>query len=130
VGIDGNGFRVVARPSDSAGAPSDSYLNHPAYGVGGAYVFEANWPSGIGGGQSEQVWKLQTGSAAALLSRDRYDDNSPCTLPQGRIASLWLGRPGNTDNKHELKIMSADGSGEIMPLLDQDVIDADLSCSP
>jgi len=55
------------------------------------------------------------------------NDNSPCVLPDGRIVSLWLNRPGG-QGFHELKVMAADGSGGVVLLPDVDVFDVGLGC--
>jgi hypothetical protein len=55
------------------------------------------------------------------------NDNSPCVLPDGSIASLWLNRPGGT-GVHELKVMKPDGSSFFMLVINQDVADIGLGC--
>jgi hypothetical protein len=56
------------------------------------------------------------------------NDNSPCVLPDGRIVSLWLGRPGNRNGVHELKVMNEDGSRARMLLENVDVDDIGTGC--
>jgi hypothetical protein len=55
------------------------------------------------------------------------NDNSPCVLPDGRIASLWLDRPGGSE-AHEIKVMAPDGSSYILVLTEVDVADIGLGC--
>ena len=55
------------------------------------------------------------------------NDNSPCVLGDGRIASLWLDRPGG-EGLYELKIMAADGSSFFMTLKGTGVLDIGLGC--
>jgi hypothetical protein len=61
------------------------------------------------------------------LSVDWWDDNSPCVLPDGRIASLYLDRPGGP-GYHELKVMNPDGTNPILVLLNIDIHDIALGC--
>jgi hypothetical protein len=56
------------------------------------------------------------------------NDNDPCVLPDGRIASLWLERPGG-GGRHEIKVMSADGRQYLMALTGADVADIGIGCS-
>jgi hypothetical protein len=122
VGTDGNGFRVVYRPTDRSGGTASNALHHPGFTADGDIVFEADW-------NGEQVWRLARSSTMpVLLSGVKTNDNSPCVLPDGRIASLWLGRPGNPQGYHELKVMTADGSADFMVVTGVDVIDAHLTC--
>lgn len=91
------------------------------YAPDGSLVFEADW----GGG--EQIWRLPAGGgAAARVAPSFHNDNSPCVLPDGRIASLWLQRPGG-GNAHELRVMTADGKTSTMLVL-ADVEDIGLGC--
>ncbi len=59
---------------------------------------------------------------------DVHDDNSPCVLPDGRIASLWLDRDGNQSGAHELKLMNADGTGGVMLVTEKDIQDIGIGC--
>jgi hypothetical protein len=123
VGTDGLGFHEVCSPAAGPDQSTHHALHHADYTPAGDIVFEADWPS-------EQVWKLaKAGGAPAKISpANEGDDNSPCALPDGRILSLWLGRPDNTANGHEIKAMNADGSGTDMLLMDVDVVDVGIGC--
>jgi hypothetical protein len=117
VGTDGLGFRVVIAPSDMTGADA---LHHPDYAPDGGIVFESD-PTG------ERIWRLAAGSSIPELVSPSYEnDNSPCVLADGRIASLWLGRPGG--GLHELKLMAGDGSSSEMLLIDHDIWDNITGC--
>jgi hypothetical protein len=120
---DGTGFHEVLGPADGPDHGATHALHHPDYTPQGDFVFEADWPS-------EQIWKVARGSKnpVKLSSATETDDNSPCVLPDGRIASLWLGRAGNPQGAHELKVMNADGSGSVMVLTGQDIIDIGMTC--
>ena len=102
VGSNGSGFRVALKPTDaSSGLPTDAALRQPAFAPDGALVFEATWDSGI--------WRLPVAGSPERLLLGGDNDGSPCVLPDGRIASLWLGRPGS-EGLHELKVSALDGS--------------------
>lgn len=126
VGIDGKGFRQVVTPEDGP-AGEGAALHHADYGPYGDIVFESSWNE-----RAEQIWRKSADRSAPELVCDGpeesfTDDNSPCVLPDGRIVSLWMGRPGS--GGHELKIMNADGSGADMLLIDVDVEDVGIGCS-
>jgi hypothetical protein len=122
--IDGHSFRKVIGAADLPGATASNEVHHPAYAPNGSIVFEADWNG------SEAIWRLAAGSntPTRVSPADETDDNSPCVLPDGRIVSLWLGRPGNTSNLHELKVMNADGTGTVMLLTGTDIVDVGTSC--
>ena len=122
VGSDGSGFRVVLTPADGpAGSPNAGALYSPDYAPDGSIVFEADW-------NGEQIWRLPVGATVPVVVADAFNnDNAPCVLPDGRIASLWLNRPGG-EGLHELKVMSPDGSSFYMALAGADVAGAGLGC--
>ncbi len=120
---DGSEFNEVLAPSDGPDHGSSHALHHPDYTPEGDVVFEADWPA-------EQVWKVLRGSRSPVLisPADQGDDNSPCVLPDGRIVSLWLGRPGNRAGAHEIKVMRSDGTQSAMILTGIDVVDVGIGC--
>ena len=122
VNVDGSDFHIVLSPANApAGFPSTGALNHPDYAPDGSILFESDW-----GG--EQIWRLPVGASEPFRVTDEFgNDNSPCVLPDGRIVSLWLERPDG-ESLHEVKIMTANGNGFLMPLIDVDVIDAGIGC--
>lgn len=122
VGTDGLGFRVVLTPAaPPPGLSAGGALHHADYAPDGSIVFEGNW-------NGERIWRLSPGSTTPqLVNADDTNDNSPCVLPDGRIASLWLGRPGGPAT-HELKVMTADGASQFMALLGEDVADIGIGC--
>jgi hypothetical protein len=123
VAIDATGFVVLWSPAQApAGLDPGGALHHPSYTASGGVVFEASW-----GG--EQIWVLEPGAAEpTLLRADHFNDNTPCALPDGRIASLWLGNPDGA-GLHELELKSADGATADVLLPGRDVFDAVLGCS-
>lgn len=120
VGTDGTGFRVVATNDGGPDGTSGPGVHHADYGPGGSIVFEAEYAGG------EQIWRT-TGGPPELVQSDAFDDNSPCVLADGRIASLWLDRPDG-DGSHELKLLDADGSGFELIVEGEDVDDIGLGC--
>jgi hypothetical protein len=123
VNTDGTGFRVVITPADSpTGFGVSEALHQPDYAPSGAIVFEGQWAG-------EQIWLLAAGAAEATRPTDAFgNDNSPCVLPDGRIVSLWLNRPGNDPGYHEIKVMTPDGSSYYMALSGFEVGDFGLGC--
>ncbi len=124
VGSAGEGFRVVLNPADSpAGFPTTGAFHHPDYAPDGSIVFEGDW-------NNEQIWRLMPGASEPVRVADAFgNDNSPCVLPDGRIVSLWLDRPGGSGG-HEFKVMTPDGSNFVMVLPDVDVLDVGIGCAP
>ena len=121
VRTDGTGFRTVISPTNGPGGTDANALHHPDYAPDGSIIFEADW-------HGEQIWRLPVGASVAERVSDQFNnDNSPCVLPDGRIASLWLDRPGSASG-HELKVMLADGSGYFMALTDVDLFDIGIGC--
>jgi hypothetical protein len=120
VGIDGSGFAVAVAPTSYTGGTSANEVHSGNLDPSGALVFEADWTA-------ERVWRRTAAGSMAVVGNFE-NDNTPCLLPDGRIASLWLNRPGST-GVHELKLMPADGSSYQMLLESDDVLDVGLSCS-
>lgn len=120
VNTDGSGFRVILHPNDMGGTSQNS-LRHPDYAPDGSAIFEADW-------NGEQIWRLPVGATTAqVIHADFTNDNSPCVLPDGRVVSLWLNRPGG-NGSHEIKVMAANGSSYVMALAGMDVLDIGLGC--
>lgn len=127
VSTQGLEFRIVFAPADGPTGTLANALHHADYAPDGSIVFEADW-------SGDHVWRLPGGAGTPEVIGSFAADNSPCVLADGRIVSLWLGRPENTDGFHELKIMDADGANERMLLLNEpgessvDITDAGLGC--
>jgi class 3 adenylate cyclase len=102
VRTDGTGFRVVLTPADApSGISWTGELHHPDYAPDGSIVFEADW-------DGQRIWRLPPGGAPEPVQPTSSNDNAPCVLSDGRIASSWWGRPGG-GSFPELKVMTADG---------------------
>lgn len=119
VATDGTGFRVVrtteGRPQwDAVGCS----LHHPDYEPDGSIVAEP----------ACEIWRVDTaGGSPEAVTTQFANDNSPCVLPDGRIASLWLDRPGGP-GVHEIKIMDPDGSNSFVLVENIDVLDIGIGC--
>jgi Tol biopolymer transport system component len=120
---DGGGFRVVLTPAHPpTGLPATGLLQEPAYAADGSILFEGDYAA-------EQIWRQPIGATIPTNVGARFtNDNSPCGLPDGRIASLWLDRSGG-QGLHEIKVMSADGSSYMMALTGRDVADIGIGCA-
>ncbi len=82
-----------------------------------------------GDDNSERIWRYnRTNSTMQLVNSTHTNDNSPCVLSDGRIASLWLNRVGNSNGSHELKIMSASALSHFMAAENVDISDLGLGC--
>jgi hypothetical protein len=130
---DASSFHTVMMPADGPGHYPDALMQQSDYRPDDTnLVFEASWNEG-----DEQVWRLQPpqgplGLVNTELNADGIytygNDNAPCVLPDGRIVSLWLGRFGNVNGGHELKVMNADGTEPAMLVIDVNVLDVGLGC--
>ena len=122
VGIDGAGFKTVVTSADApATVTHKGAVHHASYSPDGSVVFEANW-------DGERIWR-KAGKVVTDLSTSAFaNDNSPCVLPDGRIVSLWLDRPGNAGGAHEIKVMGAQGDGAFLLLTGSDVSDVGIGC--
>jgi hypothetical protein len=108
VGSDGSGFRVVVTPADAPpGTTAGGSLHHADYEPDGGIVFQARW--------NDAVWRLPPGGSVPEPVGPAFTaDNAPCVLADGRVASLWLGRPENQAGQYELKVMTPDGASYAM----------------
>ena len=122
INTDGTGFvQVFENDARSRDAVQAGALHHPAFTADGSVIFEASW-------NGEQLWRAKKGDAVATRISSINNDNSPCVLPDGRIVSLWLDRPGNSSGTHELRVVNADGSNPQMLLTGQDINDIGIGC--
>jgi len=121
VPTNGSGVEVVLTPADIPGGVN---LHHAWPAGDGSLVFEGE---GSGG---EQLWRrVAAGGPPVVIAAEYSNDNSPCVFPDGRVASLWLGRPGNATGGHELKITDATGGALTMVVTGVDITDLGLFCA-
>lgn len=118
VNATGGGFQVIATGTTRTGGTSSKALISPSFTPDGlSLVFEADWTG-------EQVWRYPlAGGVQPTLVGAFNNDNSPCVLPDGRVASLYL-----PASNHQLKIMKADGTGSFT-FSSGDIVDSGLGCS-
>jgi len=103
VNVDGTFLRRVVDPTQGQGSGDGDFLAcHGDYLADGTIVFEANW-------SGEQIWFAKRNAKPILANSKFSNDNAPCVLPGGYLASLWLERPGSS-GQSEIKIMQPDGS--------------------
>ncbi|MCF8459681.1 MAG: T9SS type A sorting domain-containing protein [Flavobacteriales bacterium] len=97
----GVGLSVIT--TIAAVANNCSQIKSPCYDVSENIYFE-------GETDAERIWTINaSGGTASILNNSFTNDNSPITLPDGSLASLYL--PGST---HQIKIMDANGSNDFM----------------
>lgn len=105
VGLDGTGFRVVARhdvpPAPLAPGENES-LWSPSYAPDGSIVFEAEW------GHLRQIWRVGPSDTTPrrVYPAALAGFGQPCVLPDGRIASITRVDGGDPE---QISIGSADG---------------------
>ncbi len=88
-------------PVTANSLPSGIAVHSPCYDNRNNIIFEADVAA-----TGESIWRLDAGTGTPYQITGAYhDDNSPATLPEGGIASLWI--PGSW---HQIKIMNDDGS--------------------
>lgn len=130
VNADGTGFRVAvsAAPPEADGTSSGPYFHRPSYGPDGTIYFETSWPFERAAYLSPTTNQPVDVEPGALDDHVFGDDNSPCVLPNGQIVSLWLGRPGNVDSLHELKIMPPTAASYFIVMPGEEVFDGGHFC--
>jgi hypothetical protein len=101
-------------------APLDGWtaFHSPAYRPGGGLVFECHHPG------EELVCALPPGAHAPtrLTAPGVSNDNSPCVLPDGRVASLV------DTGIHTLRVVDASGTNPVTVVDRQDILDVGIFC--
>jgi hypothetical protein len=126
VGIDGTGFRRVAFASMLPNA-RQSHVQNPHEGTDGLY-FEAAWPVAGRAVAPEIIWRLPKGASVPVPAAPSDNAVSPCPLPDGRYAALWLAGPRNSRGDHELAVFGS-GMSPIVLTPGVDVTDVGLGCA-
>jgi hypothetical protein len=123
VSTQGTNLQLEISLTDYPGTGDWTQIKAPDYDPDGNIVFE-----GEAGG--EMVWRKNTGTGVfEIINSGFTNDNSPCVLPDGRVASLWLNRPENPTGVHELKVMDPDGGNQLMLVTyPTDIFDVGLGC--
>jgi hypothetical protein len=113
--VDGGNFRVVLAPGIGAGKGFTAF-HHPGWFPDGSTVLEGLTPV-------EKIYRYASGAAAPVLISRQGNDNSPCALPDGRVASL------QETTIHRLQIAEPEGGASFMLTPDGiDVADVGISC--
>lgn len=99
-------------------------VHHPGWERDGSLLLEIKRKT-----DGERVYRLRPGATAPEPFGTWTNDNAPCALPDGRIATLWLNRPENRAGLHELKIMSEDGATGFGLIVDVDIVDTGTFCA-
>ncbi len=122
IGIDGVGATqpLVTLAEGPNGVGNGSEVHSGDFLPDGNLVFEADWTA-------EQIWRRSGNGSIAQVASTFTNDNSPCALPDGRVVSLWLERPGNPMGYHELKVMTTTGDYTML-VIGVDVTDIGLGC--
>jgi hypothetical protein len=120
IGINGTGFRVVVAPTN---APSSIVTkgptHHPDYLSDGSIAFDAAW-------DGDQIWKILGGTVSKI---SQVNNNvAPCGLANGKMASLWLARNGNTNGYHELIVTDNNGTNVQNVVIGIDIEDIGIGC--
>ncbi len=120
IGTNGTGFRVVVSPSSAPlSIVNKGPTHHADYLSDGSIAFDAAW-------DTDGIWKI-LGSTISKVS-DENNSVAPCGLSNGKIASLWLGRDGNTNGYHELTIRDNNSANLSMVITGIDIEDIGIGC--
>ena len=112
--VDGASLRVVMTPQNGP-------LHHPDYGPDGWIYFEND-------NNGEYIVRLDPETSVLdAVDVTRRNDNSPCVLPDGTVASLWLDRPQG-EGLHEIKLYTPLANETYVLVRDRDVLDIGLGC--
>jgi hypothetical protein len=83
-------------------------VTHAAYAPDGSLVFSADR------GET-QVWRLGSGaSTPELIGTEFKNDNTPCVLPNGSIASMWYA-DSQGNGASVLKVMLEEDHTFVLP---------------
>ncbi len=121
VNIDGSNLKTLIQLSDKPEG-NWSQIGHADFDMDNNIIFEAE-------ADAERIWRYDRDSLeSSVINASQTNDNSPCVLSNGEIASLWLNRAGNRDGVHELKIMNTTGSSYSMVVENKDISDFGIGC--
>jgi hypothetical protein len=126
VNVDGTGFRRLVTATTLPGA-RQSYVQNPHEGADGLY-FEAAWPVPGRAVPPEIIWMLPKTGGVPVPVQPADNAVSPCGLPDGRYAMLWLAGPGNQRGDHELAVQTRGGTAPIVLTPGVDVTDIGIGC--
>lgn len=120
ISTNGTGFRVVISPSNAPSSITNKGpIHHADYLSDGSIAFDAAW-------DADAVWKI-LGSTISKVSQVN-NNVAPCGLTNGKTASLWLERSGNTNGYHELIITDNNGMNPQTIVTGIDIEDIGIGC--
>ena len=122
VNSDGTNLKTLIRLDDK---PNNSWesITNADFDTYGNIVFQgtfvATWP-----------WRYnRKTSEITLINNKNNNDNFPCVLSNGDIATLWFDRAENNSGNAELKIMNATGTSQVIAITgDNEIFNAPLGC--
>ena len=97
---------------------ASAQIIRPSYESGNTIIFEGE----LNGEQCYRYDPTTPGIDPVVIDGNFNNDNSCASLPDGRIASFWLERPGGP-SVHELRVMSKNGVHESVLQLNIDFWD-------
>jgi hypothetical protein len=77
-------------------------MKSPAYDVSNNVYFEAET-------DAERIWKINVGGSPEIINTSYTNDNSPVTLPDGKVISVFIGA-----STHQIKVMDNSGVNLVM----------------
>jgi PKD domain/WD40-like Beta Propeller Repeat len=120
IGTNGTGFRIVVSPSNAPSSiASKGPTHHPDYLSDGSIAFDTAW-------DADSIWKI-LGSTISKVSQVN-NNVAPCGLSNGKVASLWLERSGNTNGYHELSLTDNNGANIQTIVTGIDIEDIGIGC--
>jgi hypothetical protein len=126
VAVDGTGLREVVTHRALPGARND-YVQNAHYAPSGI-VFEGSWPTAGLTPPPETVWRLRPSGQIDVVGASVLKSYSPCALPDGRVAVLWVGRAGNPQQAREVTLLDATFSVVATLTPGVDVADVGIGC--
>lgn len=130
VNVDGTGYRRILG-TNALPNSRQTYVQNPHVGLDGL-LFEAAWQVDSGDPEvvlrPEIIWRLPNDGGRPVPNQVFDNAVSPCTLPDGRYAMLWLGGPGNDMGDHELAVANRAATSAIVLTPGVDVTDIGIGC--
>lgn len=131
VNVDGTGFRRLVSATTLPN-PRQTHVQNPHWGLDGL-LFEAAWPVDSGDPEivlrPEIIWRLPSDGGLPVPHQVFDNSVSPCALPDGRYAFLWLAGPGNVRGDHELSIANREATSAFVLTPRVEITDVGLGCS-
>lgn len=124
VNSDGTNLKTLIRLEDKPNTNNSwESISNADFDTQGNIVFQgtfiATWP-----------WRYNRKTAEiTLLNNKNNNDNSPCVLSNGDIATLWFDRAENNSGNAELKIMNSTGTSQFIAVTgEKGIVTSPLGC--